>query len=60
MTGALLVQGTLSGRHLIISQTASFSGAVIAKTNMTVKGTLSGRVLQADRLDVAHYWADVS
>ncbi|MEQ1771538.1 MAG: hypothetical protein ABL879_17060, partial [Devosia sp.] len=42
MTGSLIVQATMSGRHLIVSQTASFSGALIAAGNATVRGTLSG------------------
>jgi cytoskeletal protein CcmA (bactofilin family) len=47
MTGALVVQATISGSRLIISGNANITGALLAVGNITSRGTVSGSILHA-------------
>ncbi|MSR68068.1 hypothetical protein EXS65_04605, partial [Candidatus Peribacteria bacterium] len=49
MTGALLVKANLSGSRLIISGNAAVSGALIVVGNTIIRGTLSGKILHAEK-----------
>ncbi len=45
-TGLIQTKGTLSGQNLIVSGVSSHSGAAMFKSNVTVKGILSGSTLR--------------
>ncbi len=43
------VLGTISGSNLVISKNGSFSGALVIVGNTTIRGTLSGNILHAEK-----------